>query len=84
MITETPERVRRLVLLDPAIGLDADAAAHGAATALAQLSSRIQPRPGRIAACRAASVEVADVDSDHQLLLERLADTGGLVRKFLA
>jgi lipase len=152
---KAPERVRRLVLLDPAVGLDADAAAKSAANALAAPSFsdpaeartaraaswptvsqdavdqeitdyliqgedgrwrwRYQPesiaaayaemtrppvippvptllvratesdvvRPGYLAACRAAGVEVADVNSGHQLLLERLADTGGLVRKFL-
>lgn len=157
LATKASERVRRLVLLDPAVGLDADAAANSAATALAQLSFsdpaeartnraaswptasqdavnqeitdylaqsednrwrwRYQPesiaaaytemarlpvvpplsvptllvratksdvvRPEYLTACRAAGVEVADVDSGHQLLLERLADTGGLVRKFL-
>lgn len=152
-----PERVRRLVLLDPAVGLDADAAARSAATALAapSFSDRaeawtaraaswphaspdavdqeiadylvqgednrwrwryhpesiatayaemarpavVPPRgvptllvratesnvvsPEYLTACRAAGVEIADVNSGHQLLLERLADTGGLVRKFL-
>jgi lipase len=157
LAVKAPGRVRRLVLLDPAIGLDADAASRSAATALAAPSFsdpaearaertaswphasqdavdqeiddylmrsednrwrwRYQPEsiaaayaemarppvvppggvptllvratqsdvvgPEYLAACRAAGVEVADVDSGHQLLLERLADTGGLVRKFL-
>jgi lipase len=157
LAAKAPERVRRLVLLDPAVGLDADAAGRSAATALAAPSFsnpaeagtaraaswpnapqdavdreiddyliqsednrwrwRYQPEsiaaayaemarppvvlppgvptllvratesdvvgPEYLAACRAAGVEVADVVSGHQLLLERLADTGGLVRKFL-
>jgi len=154
---KAPERVRRLVLLDPAVGLDADAAAKSAATALAapSFSDRAEARTARatswpsasqdavdreitdylmqgednrwrwryhpesiatayaemarppivppcgvptllvratesnvvrpdyLTACHAAGVEVVDVNSGHQLLLERLADTGGLVRKFL-
>jgi lipase len=148
-----PERVRRLVLLDPAAGLDADTAAASAAKALAAPSFaepaevrteraatwpravdqeitdylvqgednrwrwRYQPEsiaaayaemtrppvlpprgvptllvratesgvvhPEYLAACREAGVEVADVHSGHQLLLERIEETGGLVRKFL-
>ncbi|HEX6352067.1 alpha/beta hydrolase [Actinophytocola sp.] len=157
LATKAPERVRRLVLLDPALGLDAEAAKNGAATALAASSFtspaearatraagwpfaspdavdqevadhlvrgeddrwrwRYQPesvaaayaemtrpailppagvptllvratkagvvRQEYLAACRAAGVAVADVESGHQLLLERPTDTGDLVRDFL-
>lgn len=154
---QAPERVRRLLLLDPAVGLGADGAAKSAAKALAAPSFldpaearaayveswpsasqdgvdqeiahylvqsednrwrwRFNPEsiaaayaemarppvlppssvptllvratqsnvvhPEYLAACRTAGVEVADVDSGHQLLLERPTETGVLVRKFL-
>lgn len=157
LVDKAPERVRRLVLLDPAVGLGADVSAKSAASALAapSFADRDEARTARAAswphasqdaldreitdylvqdeenrwrwryhpesiatayaemarppvvpprgvstllvratesnvvreeyltACRAAGVEIADVNSGHQLLLERLADTGGLVRKFL-
>ncbi|MEU8825298.1 alpha/beta fold hydrolase [Streptomyces sp. NPDC048636] len=71
---QAPERVRRLVLLDPAVGLEAEGAATSAAKAL-EAPSFLDPAEAR--------ATVADVDSGHQLLLERPAETGVLVRKFL-
>jgi lipase len=56
---------------------------RGVLTLLVRATESDVVGPEHLAACRAAGVEVADVNSGHQLLLERLADTGGLVRKLL-
>ncbi|MER0443415.1 alpha/beta hydrolase [Streptomyces sp. Edi4] len=55
----------------------------GVPTLLVRATRSNVVHPEYLAACRAAGVEVADVDSGHQLLLERPAETGVLVRKFL-
>lgn len=152
-----PERVRRLVLLDPAVGLGGEATARSAAKAL-KAPSFLDPAEARaafakswpkaprdaadeeishylmqdedgrwrwrfhpesiaasygemarppalppstvptlliraarsnvvprkyVSACRDAGVAVADVESGHQLLLERPKETGVLIREFL-
>ncbi|MDX3239966.1 hypothetical protein PV392_30610, partial [Streptomyces sp. ME03-5709C] len=55
----------------------------GVPTLLVRATRSDVVHPEYLEACQAAGVEVADVDSGHQLLLERPAETGELVRRFL-
>ncbi|MFF4079338.1 alpha/beta fold hydrolase [Streptomyces sp. NPDC001777] len=55
----------------------------GVPTLLVRAARSDVVNPEYLAACRAAGVEATEVDSGHQLLLERPAETGALVREFL-
>ncbi len=55
----------------------------GVPTLLVRATRSKVMRPEYVEACRTSGVEVADVGSGHQLLLERPAETGVLVRRFL-